>query len=119
MRRLVAEIIEGNLVTSPRPAVPHAPAASVIAQDVGPFDREPGSPASPGGWWMLFEPELHLDEDVLVPNLAGWRRERMAALPNTAAPEPHGGREVVRAEPFDAIETDIGRRWLEQTPPVR
>jgi Uma2 family endonuclease len=33
----------------------------------------------------LFEPELHLRSDVLVPDLAGWRRERMPEVPDTAS----------------------------------
>jgi Uma2 family endonuclease len=81
---LVAEIIDGELYTSPRPAVPHARAASVMGQDIGPFDRDPGAPGSPGGWWILFEPELHFGDDVLVPDMAGWRRERMPSLPDAA-----------------------------------
>jgi Uma2 family endonuclease len=39
----------------------------------------------PGGWWILDEPELHLGADVLVPDLAGWRRERLPVVPNAAA----------------------------------
>ena len=39
----------------------------------------------PGGWWILFEPELHLEADVLVPDLAGWRCERLPKPPETAA----------------------------------
>ena len=39
----------------------------------------------PGGWILLDEPELHLHGDVLVPDLAGWRRERMPELPDAAA----------------------------------
>ncbi|MGE0682703.1 MAG: Uma2 family endonuclease, partial [Candidatus Binatia bacterium] len=77
---LIAEILDGELITSPRPASPHARAASVLIQDVGPFDRQTGGPGGPGGWWILFEPELHLDADILVPDLAGWRRERMPVL---------------------------------------
>jgi Uma2 family endonuclease len=88
---LVAEIIDGELVTSPRPATPHARAHSVIGQDLAPFDRRPGSPGAPGGWWLLYEPELHFDEDVLVPDVAAWRRERMPTIPNapfvTLAPD--------------------------------
>jgi Uma2 family endonuclease len=38
----------------------------------------------PGGWWILDEPELHLDDDVLVPDLAGWRRTRLPTIPETA-----------------------------------
>jgi len=79
---LVAEIIDGELVTSPRPASPHALAATRIGTDLGgPFDRPPGG-GLPGGWWLLFEPELHLGEDVIVPDFAGWRRDRMPVLPN-------------------------------------
>jgi Uma2 family endonuclease len=79
----VAEIIDGELVVSPRPASPPAHASSVLGVDVaGPFHRSPGDPAGPGGWWILDEPELHLGEDVLVPDLAGWRHERMPHVPN-------------------------------------
>src|SRR3990172_867600 len=81
---LVAEIIDGELVTSPRPASPHAFASSCIGQDLGPFSRRPGAPGVPGGWWILDEPELHFAEDVLVPDLAAWRHERMPRVPNTA-----------------------------------
>jgi len=76
---LIAEIIDGELITSPHPASAHARATWVIAQDIGPFDRVPGG-GGPGGWWILFEPELHLGPDILVPDLAGWRRERMPVL---------------------------------------
>jgi Uma2 family endonuclease len=79
---LVAEIINGRLVTHPRPAPPHARASSSLGGDlVNPFDRGRGGP---GGWWILDEPELHLGRHVLVPDIAGWRRERMPALPETA-----------------------------------
>ena len=82
----IAEIIDGELVVSPRPASPHAHAATVIGSDVvGPFHRNPGDPAGPGGWWILLEPELHLAEDVLVPDWAGWRRERLPVFPDTPA----------------------------------
>jgi len=82
----VAEIIDGELVVSPRPASPHAHAATLIGADIaGPFHRDPGDPAGPGGWWILLEPELHLGEDVLVPDWAGWRRDRMPSFPDTPA----------------------------------
>jgi Uma2 family endonuclease len=169
---MVAEIIDGELYATPRPASPHANAASGIAGDVrGPFHREPDGPGQPGGWWILFEPELHLGPDVVVPDVAGWRRENMPALRNVAyfdqAPdwacevvsaatagadrvrkmriyaresvghlwlvEPlartlevyrlengrwvvastYGGSERVRAEPFEAVELELTRWWLE------
>ena len=76
----VAELIHGTLVTSPRPASVHAHAASVLGMDLGsPFQRGRGGP---GGWWILDEPELHLGEHVLVPDLAGWRKERMPQIPD-------------------------------------
>jgi Uma2 family endonuclease len=169
---MVAEIIDGELYATPRPASPYANAASGIAGDVrGPFHREPDGPGQPGGWWILFEPELHLGPDVVVPDVAGWRRENMPVLRNVAyfdqAPdwacevvspatagtdrvrkmriyaresvghlwlvEPlartlevyrlengrwvvastHGGSERVRAEPFEAVELELTRWWLE------
>src|SRR5262245_41879690 len=77
---VIAEILDGVLITSPRPAVPHTRAASVAGMDIGgPFDRDP---SGPGGWWILDKPELHLGPDVVVPEHAGWRRERMPAIPN-------------------------------------
>ena len=81
----VAEILDGELVLSPRPALPHAAASSGLGSDVhGLFHRKPGGSRGPGGWWILDEPELHLGEQILVPDLAGWRRERMPTIPRTA-----------------------------------
>jgi Uma2 family endonuclease len=80
---LVGEILGGRLITSPRPAPPHARAASSLGGELyGPFDRGRGGP---GGWIILDEPELHLHGDVLVPDIAGWRRERMPALPEASS----------------------------------
>ena len=169
---VVAEIVDGELFTSPRPASPHAVAELALAAALfDQFNRPPGSAGRPGGWWILAEPELHLREDVLVPDVAGWRRERMPVFPRvaafTAAPDwvcevvsphtgrldrsrkmpvyareqvrhlwivdpilrtlelyrlddrrwvaasAHGGADTVRAEPFDAIELDLGRWWGE------
>jgi Uma2 family endonuclease len=82
----VAEIIDGELIVTPRPASPHAHAASVMGADLNvAFHRPPGDRLGPGGWWLLFEPELHFEDDVVVPDQAGWRRARMPVLPNTPA----------------------------------
>lgn len=79
---LVAEILDGDLHTSPRPAPRHAQATSGLTIDLGgPFDRGRGGP---GGWHILAEPELHLGDDVVVPDLAGWRRTRLTELPEQA-----------------------------------
>jgi Uma2 family endonuclease len=169
---MIAELLDGELFATPRPASPHANAASGIAADVrGRFHREADGPEQPGGWWILFEPELHLGADVVVPDIAGWQRGKMPVLPNvtafTQAPdwacevvspatagtdrvrkmriyareavghlwlvEPlaqtlevyrleggrwvvastHTGSERVHAEPFNAVELEIDRWWLE------
>jgi Uma2 family endonuclease len=165
---VVGEIVRGVLHANPRPATLHARASSSLGGELyGPFDRGRGGP---GGWIFLDEPELHFGEDVVVPDLAGWRRERLPELPQTSfltlAPDwlcevlsvstakldraeklplyaavnvPHvwlvdplaktlevlrldgatyriletyGGDEAkVRAEPFDAIELELGALW--------
>jgi Uma2 family endonuclease len=168
---MVAEIIDGELIATPRPTSRHARATTVLTRDLGGFDRPPGDPEGPGGRWILFEPELHLDEDILVPDVAGWRRSRLPVLrdvaaftmppdwvcdtvspstgwvdrgrkmriyarervPNLWIVDPiirtlevyrleadrwvvaaaYGGTDVVRAEPFDAIELELSRWWLE------
>ncbi len=79
---LVGEIIHGQLITQPRPAPRHALASSSMGGElISPFHKGRGGP---GGWWILFEPELHLGPHILVPDLAGWRRERMPELPDLA-----------------------------------
>ena len=78
----VAEIIAGRLVTHPRPAPRHAVASSALTMKVGSAFHHGNN--GPGGWWIIDEPELHLGDHILVPDLAGWRRETMAKLPETA-----------------------------------
>lgn len=82
---MVAEIVGGELFATPRPRLPHTLAASAIAAQLfGAFGDDTASPGAPGGWWILFEPELHLGEDVVVPDVAGWRRQRLPLLPDAA-----------------------------------
>ena len=85
----VGEIINGTLHANPRPAGPHGRAASVLGMLIGnPFDIGSGGP---GGWWIIDEPELHLGEQVLVPDIAGWRHETLPQIPDdhrfTIAPD--------------------------------
>ena len=47
----------------------------------GPYHHGRGGP---GGWWVLYEPEIHLGRDIVVPDWAGWRRSRLPRLPDTA-----------------------------------
>lgn len=79
---VTGQIIHGVLHAHPRPASPHAQTASSLSFELGPpFHRGRGGP---GGWWILIEPELHLGPHILVPDLAGWRRERMPQIPDVA-----------------------------------
>ena len=78
----VGEIIHGLLVKHPRPAPRNSVCANTLAYEIsGPFGRGIGGP---GGWIFMVEPELHLGNDVLVPDIAGWKRERLPKLPDTA-----------------------------------
>jgi Uma2 family endonuclease len=84
-KHVVGEIIEGELYASPRPASPHARACVAMSTDLfGNFDGPPGDRDAVGGWWILSEPELHFGADVLVPDLAGWKRDRMPQMPSVA-----------------------------------
>ncbi len=78
---VTGEIIDGQLYAHPRPSLRHGLAASSLVDElVGPFQKGRGGP---GGWWIIAEPELHFihNIEVDVPDLAGWRRERMPLLP--------------------------------------
>lgn len=118
---VVGEIIDGELHVSPRPAPRHAVAASVLGGELGPPYHS--GRGGPGGWWILDEPELHFGRDVLVPDLTGWRRLRMASIPDTAyftlAPDwvcevvsPKTGRlDRLKKLPLYARE-GVGHAWL-------
>ena len=76
----VAEMFDGDLYAFPRPALPHANATgSLFAEVHKSFHRK-----DPDGWGILFEPELHFGRDVLVPDIAGWRRARLPNVPPDA-----------------------------------
>ena len=74
----VAEIVDGTLYNNPRPPTLQALAKTRLSAGLGHafcFGR-----SGPGGWWIMHEPELHLGEDILVPDVAGWRRERLPRI---------------------------------------
>lgn len=80
---VIGEIIDGELFVSPRPRPEHALA---MARLTGKLEPSFGGGGGPGGWWILTEPEIHLDgkkddENTCVPDLAGWRKEKMLKLP--------------------------------------
>ena len=86
----VGEIVGGELVVSPRPPMQHAGVATALgATLLPPFQF--GDGGGPGGWRIFFEPELHLKDDIVVPDLAGWRLEQMPTPPTdtfvTLAPD--------------------------------
>ena len=81
----VAEIIDGRLYTHSRGPWLHAKTRSYIGMGIGiPYDKGRGGP---GGWHILRVPEIHFgtppDENILVPDQVGWRRERMQGMPET------------------------------------
>jgi Uma2 family endonuclease len=78
---LTGEILDAQLYTQPRPSGRHGRASSILEDALfGPYDRGRGGP---GGWWIFIEPEIHFrrDLEIAVPDLAGWRRERMPVIP--------------------------------------
>ena len=78
----MAEIVGGQLRTHRRPGPAHARASSKLGGHLDRFFDE--GDGGPGGFWILDQPELHLAADIVVPDLAGWRVERMPELPTAA-----------------------------------
>ena len=82
---VVGEIIDGELYVSPRPRPEHSFAAVTLTGKLVPSFGRGGTP---GGWWILPELELHLgkdpDDQIFVPDLAGWKKEKMPTLPKEA-----------------------------------
>ena len=79
---MIAEVVRGTLHTHPRPTMRHAYSGSSLGYDLsGPFKFGRGEPS---GWWIIDEPELHLGSEIVVPDLAGWRRKTMPDYPDAA-----------------------------------
>jgi Uma2 family endonuclease len=79
---VVAEIIDGVLETHPRPSPRHGLASSALGVRLG--DAYQFGSGGPGGWIFIDEPELHLGPNIIVPDIAGWQRERLSRLPDVA-----------------------------------
>jgi hypothetical protein len=114
-RDRIAEIIRGALHLQPRPAMPHGFAGSSLGMEIGgPFQKGRGGP---GGWWIVFEPELHLGDEIVVPDLAGWRREADAAVSARSAFTSRAGLGVRNPVALDARDRcraeagDLSRAW--------
>jgi Uma2 family endonuclease len=82
---LIAELIDGELHTSPRPRPAHSRSILRLSARLARFEF--GEDGDPGGWVFMIEPELHLGDDVLVPDICGWRVERLPETPQTAGVE--------------------------------
>ncbi len=80
---VVGEIVGGDLYATPRPRMGHAFVRGAIQHATR--GSSGTGPAGAGGWWIVGEPELHLDREVLVPDLAGWRHATMPSFPADAA----------------------------------
>ncbi len=85
---MTGEIINGELIVAPRPSRKHTVATSRLGGEIIPaYDF--GRGGGPGGWVIIVEPEIALGEDILVPDLAGWKRARFPIE------EPHNWISVV------------------------
>ena len=76
----VGELVDGNLHASPRPRSIHAGAIGSVHLQLGPCSTDRSSK----GWVILIEPEIRFGKNLLVPDLAGWRRSRMPTMPDVA-----------------------------------
>ena len=74
-----AEVLSGTIVTTPSPLPKHAKVQGALRSFIGkPYDDDDGF-GGPGGWWIFPEVDVQLGpHDVVRPDLAGWRRKRLA-----------------------------------------
>ena len=86
----VGEIINGELIVGPRPSRQHGFSAYALGGELLP-PYQFGRGGGPGGWVIIGEPEIKFGEHYLVPDIAGWRRERFPEAEETnwisAAPD--------------------------------
>jgi Uma2 family endonuclease len=77
---MTGQIIDGEMIVTPRPSARHSHAASTLGGEVVPPYRF-GRSGGPGGWIILYEQELMFGEHLLVPDFSGWRKERFPGVP--------------------------------------
>jgi Uma2 family endonuclease len=89
------EVLAGELHLSPSPRPRHARTQRALGSFIGgPFDDDDGH-GGPGGWWILAEVDVRLSpHDIVRPDLAGWRRERLGA------------------DPWDTLPIDVVPDWI-------
>lgn len=79
-----AELLRGKLVYKALPSPAHGRAQGKLFAQLEPFDRRPAGAGKPGGWWLSLEVDIELAGDGVQPDLVGWRRDRVPALPQAA-----------------------------------
>ena len=92
---MTGEIIDGELIATPRPSARHSNVEFVLSARLGPPYRF--AEGGPGGWVILIEQEIMLTDQLLVPDLSGWKKERFPGVPvkNYISVPPHWVCEVL------------------------
>ena len=76
------EMIDGELVPKEAASGKHGSAQVSLGHLLFPYRRRGGPPDQPGGWWFASEALIDLGpQQKYRPDVAGWRRERLAAPP--------------------------------------
>ncbi len=69
------ELIAGELIEKAAPSGEHGDAqAGIVGALRSPFQRGSGR-GGPGGWWIQSEVEVRLGDEIVRPDVVGWRRE--------------------------------------------
>jgi len=75
------EFVGGQIVQKAAPSAEHGHAQRALSTELGfRFSRRSGG-RFPGGWWILVEVDVQLGGELFRPDITGWRRETMPALP--------------------------------------
>lgn len=106
---LVGEIIDGEIIATPRPSRRRINAAASLGGEFIPTYRF--GRGGPGGWIIHHEPEVHFGNDVLVPDLAGWRKERLSPPPRQSTVFPSLPTGSAKSSPAPPFARTGSRRW--------